>query len=41
MSNIFHNYIFIYYRKNHKYNIGTIETPKKLKLKKLIKINND
>ena len=41
MSNVFHNYIFIYYRNNHKCNIGTIQTPKKRKLKKLIKLNND
>ena len=41
MSNVFRNYIFIYYRNNHKCNIGTIQTPKKRKLKKLIKLNND
>ena len=37
MSNIFRNYIFIYYKNNHKYNIGTIQTPKKCKLKKINK----
>ena len=37
MSNVFHNYIFIYYRYNHKCNIGIIQTPKKRKLKKINK----
>ena len=42
MSNVFRNYIFIYYRNNHKCNIGTVQnTKKKRKLKKLIKLNND
>ena len=42
MSNVFRNYIFIYYRKNHKCNIGIIQnTKKKRKLKKKKKINND
>ena len=26
MSNVFRNYIFIYYRNNHKCNIGTVGT---------------
>ena len=26
MNNVFHNYIFIYYRNNHKCNIGTVRT---------------
>ena len=29
MSNVFGNYIFIYYRNNHKCNIGTIQKTKK------------
>ena len=29
MSNIFRNYIFIYYRNNHKCNIGIIKNTKK------------
>ena len=38
MSNVFRNYIFIYYRNNHKCNIGTIQnTQKKRKLKKINK----
>ena len=43
MSNVFRNYIFIYYRNNHKCNIGTIQNTKKknVNLKKLIKLNND
>ena len=30
MSNVFCNYIFIYYRNNHKYNIETIQNTKKM-----------
>ena len=30
MSNVFCNYIFIYYRNNHKCNIGTIQNTKKM-----------
>ena len=52
MSNAFCNYIFTYYRNNHKCNIDfkkkiinviqeQSKTPKKRKLKKLIKLNND
>ena len=41
MSNVFRNYIFTYYRNNHKCNIGTVQNTKKRKLKKLIKLNND
>ena len=43
MSNVFRNYILIYYRNNHKCNIGTIQNTKKNvnKKKKLIKLNND
>ena len=38
MSNVFHNYIFIYYKNNYKCNIGTIQTQKKKhKLKKVNK----
>ena len=35
MSNVFRNYIFIYYRNNYKCNIGTIQNTKKSKLKKI------
>ena len=34
MSNVFRNYIFIYYRNNHKCNIGTIQNTKKTETKK-------
>ena len=38
MSNVFRNYIFIYYKNNHKCNIETIQnTKKKCKLKKINK----
>ena len=37
MSNVFRNYIFIYYRNNHKCKIGTIQNTKKCKLKKINK----
>ena len=30
MSNVFHNYIFIYYWNNHKCNIETIQNTKKM-----------
>ena len=30
MSNVFRNYIFIYYRNDHKCNIGTIQNTKKM-----------
>ena len=30
MSNVFRNYIFIYYRNNNKCNIGTIQNTKKM-----------
>ena len=40
MSNVFRNYI--YYKNNHKCNIGTIQNTKKTQTKKkLIKLNND
>ena len=29
MSNVFRNYIFIYYRNNHKFNIETIQNTQK------------
>ena len=37
MSNVVCNYIFIYYRNNHKCYIGTIQNTKKGKLKKINK----
>ena len=41
MGNVFRNYIFIYYRNNHKCYRTIQNTKKKRKLKKLIKLNND
>ena len=39
MSNVFCNYIFIYYRNNHLFNRETIQNIKKKKKHKLKKIN--
>ena len=37
MSNVFRNYIFIYYMNNNKCNMEQSKTPKKRKLKKINK----
>ena len=41
MSNVFRNYIFIYYKNITNVIQEQSKTPKKRKLKKLIKLNND